>query len=353
MKEIEILARQHLLNLKPYSSARDEFKGEAEVFLDANENALGSVAAWKGFGALHRYPDPHQLAIKQKLAVLKGVEPEQIFIGNGSDEPIDLLIRLFCRPAIDQIITMPPTYGMYEVCAGINEVFDIQVPLRPDFQPDLAALLEAFSPHTKILFLCSPNNPTGNLIEKSTIETILQRFPGIVVIDEAYVDFSSKCSWISRIQEFPRLVVLQTFSKAWGLAALRAGMAIAHPFLVSLLNRIKPPYNISGPTQEAIAYALDHVNEKQAHVNHLLNERKRIEHKLNKLPCVEKVFSSDANFLLVKFTNSQEVFEVLKNRGIIVRDRSKNIHCHNCLRITIGTRTENNKMLEALKLVCD
>jgi len=352
MKEIELLARPHLLNLKPYSSARDEFKGQADVFLDANENALGSVTAWKDFGFLNRYPDPHQLAIKQKLAILKGVDAEQIFIGNGSDEPIDLLIRLFCKPGIDKIITMPPTYGMYEVCAGINEVFDVQVPLRTDFQPDLQDISKAVSPETKILFICSPNNPSGNLMNKGTVETILKKFPGIVVIDEAYVDFSEGCSWIARLDEFPRLVVLQTFSKAWGLAALRAGMAIGHPFLISLLNRIKPPYNISGPTQEALTFALDHVNEKTAHVNHLLNERKRIELVLNTLSCVEKVFQSDANFLLVRFKHSEMVFEVLKSKGIIVRDRSKNTHCENSLRITIGTRKENNKMLEVLATVC-
>ncbi len=352
MKEIELLARPHLLNLKPYSSARDEFKGQAEVFLDANENSIGAVVPWKGFGFLNRYPDPHQSAIKEKLAVLKGVSTEHIFIGNGSDEPIDLLIRLFCKPGIDKIITMPPTYGMYEVCAGINEVFDIQVPLRPDFQPDLQELSKAVSPETKILFLCSPNNPSGNLMQKAAVETILNKFPGIVVIDEAYVDFSASCSWVARLEEFPRMVVLQTFSKAWGLAALRAGMAIGHPFLISLLNRIKPPYNISGPTQEALTFALDHVNEKTAHVNHLLNERQHIELILNNLSSVVKVYPSDANFLLVRFLNSNEVFEVLKSKGIIVRDRSKNIHCDNCLRITIGTRKENSKMLEVLKTVC-
>jgi len=350
MKEIEVLLRQHLLKLKPYSSARDEFKGKTGIFLDANENSFRSALNWKGFSLVNTYPDP--LELKEKIGVIKGISPEHLFISNGSDEPIDLLIRLFCRPGVDKIITLPPTYGMYEVSAGINEVYNVQVPLRSDFQPDIQAIEASVSPETKIIFICSPNNPTGNLIQHDTIETILKKFPGIVVVDETYIDFSPKCSWIAFLREFPRLVVLQTFSKAWGIAALRAGIAIAHPFLISMLNQIKPHYNMSGPTQEAILFALDHVNEKTAHVNLILIERKRVDLSLNQLSCVERVFNSDANFLLVKFYHSSDVFELLKEKGIVVRDRSKNTHCDHCLRINIGTREENNRMLEVLVGFC-
>lgn len=339
MEEIARLVRPHLLGLKPYSSARDEFSGTAEVYLDANENSLGGV------GSYPRYPDPHQQAIKARLADLKGLSPSQIFLGNGSDEPIDLLIRAFCQPGQEEILILPPTYGMYEVSATINQVALRKVNLLPDFQPDVEAILAASSLTTKILWLCSPNNPSGNLFQAESIERLLRHFPGLVVIDEAYADFSPAPSWLSRLAEFPRLVVLQTFSKAWGLAGLRCGMAFGHPYLIALLDKIKPPYNLSQPAQQLVLQALERESDKKQQVAELIAQREHLAHTLQQTEGVLEVLPSDANFLLVRFRQAGELFAYLMERGVIVRDRQGVVHGHQALRITVGTAAENAQLL--------
>ncbi len=328
-----------------YSSARDEFEGDAEVYLDANENALGSAA----YGQYHRYPDPHHIALKQQWAQLRGVSENQIFFGNGSDEPIDLLIRLFCEPHKDHIITMPPTYGMYKVSAKVNAVENIQVPLTPSFQIDLNGLKEQWNGSSKILFLCSPNNPSGNALSKEKIVEILKNFPGILVIDEAYIDFSHESSWVSELANFPRLVVLQTLSKAWGMAGIRVGVAMADPFVISMLEKIKPPYNISQVNQQLALEALGNEHEMKGRVQIILEQRTRLEQDLATIDFVEKTYPSDGNFLLVKMKGANDIFHYLTNQGVIVRNRTKELHCQDCLRVTVGTNEENDRFLELLK----
>lgn len=342
---LSTIIRQHILTLTPYSSARDEYTGKEGVFLDANENPIGSA----GSSAYNRYPDPYQAAIKQKLAPIKGVNPEQIFLGNGSDEPIDLLIRACCVPAKDSIIILPPTYGMYEVSASINDVKLIKVPLTIDYQINADAVLEAVQPDTKIIWVCSPNNPTGNLVKTEAIRSLLEGFNGLVVVDEAYIDFADTPSWTNQLNAYPNLVVLQTFSKAWGLASLRLGMCFASVELIAILNKIKPPYNIGGPTQLLLLEALDQVNATKAMVKEILKQRDLLRTKLNDLSLVKKVYPSDANFLLVRFEEAKGVMEHLLNEKIIVRDRSKVILCDGCLRITIGTSEENELLMTSLK----
>lgn len=342
---LSTIIRQHILSLTPYSSARDEYTGKEGVFLDANENPIGSA----GSVAYNRYPDPYQAAIKQKLAPLKGVKPEQIFLGNGSDEPIDLLIRACCVPAKDSIIILPPTYGMYEVSASINDVKLIKVPLTVDYQLNADAVLQAVQPDTKIIWVCSPNNPTGNLVKAEAIQSLLEGFDGLVVVDEAYIDFADTPSWTSQLNTYPNLVVLQTFSKAWGLASLRLGMCFASAELIAILNKIKPPYNIGGPTQLLLLEALDQANATKAMVKEILKQRDLLRTKLNDLSLVKEVYPSDANFLLVRFEEAKGVMEHLLNEKIIVRDRSKVILCEGCLRITVGTSEENELLMASLK----
>jgi len=352
MFNLQSLLRPHILTLTPYSSARDEYTGKEGVFLDANENALGSTT---DSGQYNRYPDPYQWAIKERLAPIKGVRPEQIFLGNGSDEPIDLLIRATCRPgqsdaSADNIIIMPPTYGMYEVSATINDVTLVKVPLTTAFQLNTDVVLAAITPGTKIIWICSPNNPTGNLIDPNAIRTILNAANhALVVVDEAYIDFAETASWTSELDNYPNLVVLQTFSKAWGLAALRLGMCFASEELIRVLNKIKPPYNISAPTQSLALEALDHEREKNEMVAQILADRQVLAEKLLSLPIVQHIYPSDANFLLVRFTDAKAVFEYLINRQVIVRDRSKVKLCEGCLRITVGTPDENERLLTELR----
>lgn len=347
MFALDQLLRPHILSLTPYSSARDEYTGTEGVFLDANENPYGSAS---GSGNFSRYPDPHQQAIKRRLAPIKGVRPEQIFLGNGSDEPIDLLIRATCTPGQDRIMIMPPTYGMYEVSAAINAIAVTKIPLMPDFQVDIHAVLAAISPETKLIWLCSPNNPSGNRLHEEAIEAILKSADhSLVVVDEAYIDFSGALSWTTRLDQYPNLVVLQTFSKAWGLAALRLGMCFASPELIGVLNKIKPPYNISAPTQTLALEALDHEADKNDFVRQILAERQWLADVLHTLSAVRLVHPSDANFLLVQFDDAKGTFEHLIAQQVIVRDRSKVILCEGCLRITVGTRAENERLMAVLR----
>lgn len=344
MFDLKKIIRPHILNLTPYSSARDEYTGQVGVFLDANENPLGSVLP----ESYNRYPDPHQRAIKEKLAPIKGVNPEQIFLGNGSDEAIDLLIRATCVPGKDSIIILPPTYGMYEVSASINDVALIKVPLTEEYQIDIEEVLSKIQFTTKIIWVCSPNNPSGNLVQDEAIEKLLKNFGGLVVVDEAYIDFANTVSWTRRLAEFPNLVVLQTFSKAWGLASLRLGMCFASPELIAVLNKIKPPYNLGGPTQALLYKALDNEATKNEMVSQILTERNNLINQLNQLPTVVKIHPSDANFLLVQFDNAAATMQYLIEGKIIVRDRSKVTLCHDCLRITVGTAEENAVLVSAL-----
>ena len=342
------LLRPHLKKLVPYSSARDEYKGSEGVFLDANENPIGSITEvnW------NRYPDPYQIQLKKRIAEIKSMDWQKLFLGNGSDEPIDLLFRAFCEPGSDNVIINPPTYGMYQVSADINGVEAKQVLLTNNFDLDANAVLEEVDVYTKMVFVCSPNNPTGNDVSPDQIESVLKQFNGIVVIDEAYIDFTNRASWIERLNEFPNLVVLQTFSKAWGLASLRLGMAFASEKIVEIFNKIKPPYNISGLTQQTILDSLDNHSLKDEMVAEILKERARLESDLKRIAGVEKVYPTDANFLLVKMkSEAKEVYRKLIENKIIVRDRSSVVLCEEGLRITIGTNEENKRMLEALKQI--
>ena len=344
--DLESLIRPNIRAMRPYSSARDEFQGAAQVMLDANENSLGST----GPAQFNRYPDPQQRAVKAALAQLKGVEPSRIFLGNGSDEAIDLLVRLTCTPGgADSMLLLPPTYGMYEVAANLNDVRIERLPLTADFQlsPDLVAGVLASK--AKLVFLCSPNNPTGNLLHAGAIEEILRGFGGLVVVDEAYADFAAAPSWTTRLAEFPNLVVLQTFSKAWGLAGLRLGMAFAAPELIGYLNKIKPPYNISEATQQHALAALAAAPHFDSLRQQLQAGRAWLAARLPALPIVARVFPSEANFLLVRFhPDATAVYEHLLSRGIVVRNRTSQPGCAGTLRLTVGTPQENERLLAAL-----
>jgi histidinol-phosphate aminotransferase len=339
--DVNSLVRKNILGMKPYSSARDEFHGEAEVFLDANENPYPSP--------YNRYPDPLQWRVKEKLAEIKGIAPEQIFLGNGSDEPIDLIIRAFCEPNQDSILITEPTYGMYKVCADVNAVNVQQVLLTPDFDLELDAFPKTFDSTTKVVFLCSPNNPTGNVLSRDKILEVLKRFYGLVVIDEAYIDFTKSKSFIHDLKKYPNLVVLQTFSKAWGLAGLRLGMCYASKEIISVLNKIKYPYNINIRTQELALEALDNAYRKDVWVDEILKEREQLKRELQKLEIVDNIFPSDANFLLVRVKDAPAAYQYLIEKRIIVRDRSRVNLCYNCIRITVGTPEENKRLIEALK----
>jgi histidinol-phosphate aminotransferase len=344
MFDINRIVRNNIRNLVPYSSARDEFHGEAKVYLDANENSLGSpLLKW-----YNRYPDPQQLALKEKITRIKGITSEHIFLGNGSDEAIDILYRAFCEPGRDNVVICPPTYGMYEVSANINDVAVKKVPLTPGFQLDLEALEEAVDAQTRIIWLCSPNNPTGNSLDRGDIELVLNNFDGLVVIDEAYVNFSRQRSFIPDLADYPNLVILQTLSKAWGLAALRVGMAFASAAVIEIMNRIKPPYNINEASQKLAADALGEVEQVNEMIRILVSERDRLEAALTSQGKVITVFPSDANFLLVRVPDARRLYEFLLGRGIVVRDRSSQPGCADCLRITVGTPAENDLLLSAL-----
>ena len=340
---IEKLVRKNILELKPYSSARDEFVGEAEIFLDANENPFPSP--------YNRYPDPLQRTLKNELSKIKRVDQTQIFLGNGSDEPIDLLIRAFCEPSVDSILISPPTYGMYKVCADINAV-NIQVAsLTPDFQIDLETITSTIDNTTKIIFLCSPNNPSGNLLNEEDIKKIITTFNGLVVLDEAYIDFSSFVGFSQYLNQYPNLVILQTLSKAWGLAGLRLGMCFASAEIIGILNKIKYPYNLNVSTQSFVLEKLKHENEIKKNISIILEERDQLRTVLSSLDFVKTVYPSDANFLLVKVTNAKNIYNQLMQKGIILRDRSNVTLCENCLRITIGTPEENKALIDNMKVI--
>lgn len=347
MFDLNLLIRKNIKKLTPYSSARDDFKGKAKIFLDANENSLGSpLTRW-----YNRYPDPHQLKIKEKLSEIKQVPVENIFLGNGSDECIDLLQRAFCEPAIDNIIICPPTYGMYEVCANVNNLQVKKVNLTREFQLDLEAIETAIDENTKMIFLCSPNNPTANSLYHEDIEAILNNYFGLVVIDEAYINFSRQPSFSIQLNEYPNLVVMQTLSKAWGLAALRVGITLASQEIIAVMNKIKPPYNIGQASQELTLKALDEVEQVNVMIRELIKEREVLATALVNLSSVDKVYPSDANFLLVKMNDAVAVYKKLLDMGIVVRDRSKVELCEGCLRITVGTKEENQTLLYALAAI--
>ena len=342
---LDKILRENIKKLIPYSSARDEFKGEATIFLDANENNFGSPLAEN----YNRYPDPLQLEVKQKISQIKGVPPQNIFLGNGSDEAIDILFRAFCRPGIDNVIIPSPTYGMYEVSANINDVEIKKVNLFADFQLNIETISEAVNENTKLIFICSPNNPTGNSFNREDIEVILNNFEGIVVIDEAYINFSKQRSFINELTEYPNLVVLQTLSKAWGLAGLRVGMAFASEQIINIFNKVKPPYNINAASQKLAIEALGDVGRINSWIKQIVSERDRMAKALATLPYVITVFPSDSNFILVKTSNPKTIYDSLVSKGIIVRDRSKVQLCEGCIRITIGTAEENIVVWNSLK----
>ncbi|MFA5972516.1 MAG: histidinol-phosphate transaminase [Lentimicrobiaceae bacterium] len=334
--EINNLVRKNILSLKPYSSARDEFSGSDGVFLDANENP---------FGELNRYPDPHQKTLKTKLSEIKSVPVSTIFVGNGSDEVIDLTFRIFCNPAKDKALIFTPTYGMYEVSAEINDVDLIKVPLTNSFQIDFDALENYLDDETlKLIFICSPNNPTANSLVN--IETILKKFNGIVIVDEAYIDFSKADSLLTKIGQYPNLIVMQTFSKAWGLAAARVGMAYSNDLIISLFNKVKPPYNVSGPNQKAALKALENIAEFEKRKAIILEQRTWLENQLSGLAVVIKIYPSDANFLLVQMTDANRIYNELVNQKVITRNRHSVVK--NCIRITVGSPEENQILIEAL-----
>jgi histidinol-phosphate aminotransferase len=345
MFNLDRLLRDNIRELVPYSSARDEFTGEAKVFIDANENSLGSpLTKW-----YNRYPDPHQSKVKEAIGRIKGIGPQHIFLGNGSDECIDLLYRAFCVPGRDNVIINPPTYGMYEVSARINDVEVRRSVLLDDFQLDLVHLETLVDAHTKLIWVCSPNNPTANSMNREDVEIILNNFQGLVVIDEAYINFSRHRSFIQELADYPNLVVLQTMSKAWGLAGLRLGMAFASEAIIDVYNKVKPPYNISQATQELALKALDEVGQVNEMIRLLVALRERLSLELAELPVVRKVYPSDANFLLVKTVDARGIYDHLLADGIVVRDRSRVELCEDCLRITVGTEQENAELMRALR----
>jgi histidinol-phosphate aminotransferase len=339
------LLRENIKNLTPYSSARDEYQGEASVFLDANENAFGSPLEKQ----YNRYPDPLQVEVKKRLSAIKGVPIRNIFLGNGSDEAIDILFRSFCNPGIDNVILVPPTYGMYKVSANINDIAIKNVPLTEDFQLNLDGIAEAIDDRTKLIFICSPNNPTGNSIDRADVETLLANFSGIVVVDEAYINFSRQKTFIQELTEYANLVVLQTLSKAWGLAGLRVGMAFASEEIIEVMNKVKPPYNVNEASQQLALQALANIDQVNSWIKETLAQRDKLVLGLKDFGFVIDIYPSDANFILVKTTNPRGIYNFLVQKGIIVRDRSKVELCEGCLRITVGTPEENIILLNTLQ----
>jgi histidinol-phosphate aminotransferase len=342
--DLNKLLRENIKRLVPYSSARDDFKGEAKVFLDANENSFGSpLTKW-----YNRYPDPLQIKVKEKISAIKNVPIQNIFLGNGSDECIDVLIRAVCEPGKDNLLICPPTYGMYEVSANINDAHVKKVSLTPAFQLNLTAIEEAIDDNTKMIFLCSPNNPTGNSLIREDIEIILNNFFGLLVIDEAYINFSRQRSFLQELKDYPNLVVMQTLSKAWGLAALRVGMAFASEEIIHVMNKIKPPYNINQASQDLALQALDELGQVNDMIKEIVQQREELRNSLSRISIVQKIYPSDANFLLVKVVNARAVYAELLEKKIVVRDRSRVELCDGCLRITVGTPPENNTLIKAL-----
>lgn len=339
--DLSTLIRPNILKLKPYSCARDEFKGEASIFIDANESPFNT--------GLNRYPDPLQKELKAKIATIKNVAIDNIFLGNGSDEPIDIIYRVFCEPNIDNVVAIDPTYGMYKVCANINNIEYRNVCLTNEFELQAKEILEKADSHTKVIWLCSPNNPTGNLLNEREITKILESFNGIVVIDEAYIDFSQQESWITKLPNFSNLIVLQTLSKAWGCAALRLGMAFASNDIIQFFNKIKYPYNINILTQQQAINQLSKVDILKENVAYILQQKDLLIKKLENISIVEKIYKSDANFILVKVKNANETYTYLTQTGIIVRNRNNITLCDNCLRITIGLSHENDQLIAHLK----
>jgi histidinol-phosphate aminotransferase len=338
---IEKLLRENIRSLQPYSCARDEFKGEASVYLDANENPYNAP--------FNRYPDPLQWEVKEQISKIKQVPAENIFLGNGSDEPIDLLYRAFCEPRVDNVVAIEPTYGMYKVSAAINDVEYRKVLLDEKFQFSADKLLAATNLYTKIIWLCSPNNPTGNSLNRDEIIKLLSSFEGIVVVDEAYIDFANEASFSEKLTQFPNLVILQTFSKAWGSAAIRLGMAFASLEIIAVLNKIKYPYNINILTQKQALKALKNAEQVNEWVKTLLEERTVLVEALQKLPFVQHIYPTDANFVLVKVDDANAVYQYLVNKSIIVRNRNTVSLCLGCVRITVGTPDENKILLDELK----
>jgi len=339
MINLDCLVRENVKSLIPYSCARDEFLGKNGIFLDANENP---------FGSLNRYPDPYQKELKSAISKLKGIEEEMIFLGNGSDEIIDLCFRIFCNPGNDKALTFYPTYGMYQVSAAINDVNLIRVPLDENFQINTEETDQYFSDDLlKLVLVCSPNNPTGNKMKRSDLEKIFREFRGIVLLDEAYIDFSDEPSFAADLKNFPNLIVMQTFSKAWGMASVRVGMAFASPEIIKYFNKMKPPYNISNLNQEAVLKKISDKSHFREEVKLIIDERARVSSEIKHMPFVRKVFRSDANFILVRMDDAKAIYNYLVNNDIIVRNRSSVVD--NCLRITIGTKDENNRLLSALK----
>ena len=337
MKTLDNLIRPNIKKLKPYSSARDEYKGSEGIFLDANENP---------FGSLNRYPDPYQKQLKKLLSEIKQVPVESIFVGNGSDEVIDLAFRIFCEPGKDKALTFSPTYGMYEVSAAINNVELIKIPLNKEFQIDMELVRPYLSDNgIKPIFLCSPNNPTGNSLDG--IEDLLKAFSGIVIIDEAYIDFSKRESWLKRLNEFPNLIISQTLSKAWGLASARIGLAFANAEIITWFNKVKPPYNVSELNQREAVNALMQKDKTSETIKLILSEKKDLENQLKKLPLVKKIFPSDGNFMLVEVTDADKIYSYLTDQKIIVRNRNSVVN--NCLRITVGNPEENKRLINALE----
>ncbi|MGC1473463.1 MAG: histidinol-phosphate transaminase [Psychroserpens sp.] len=340
--DLSKLIRDNIKNVKPYSSARDEYKeiSDGMVFIDANENPFQN--------GVNRYPDPQQRDVKSQLSALKGIATDQILLGNGSDEILDLIFRVFCEPNKDSIITLPPTYGMYEVLANINAIDTIKIELDSNFQPNVDAILDATTDHTKLLFLCSPNNPTANSFKATTIENLIGKFSGIVVIDEAYIDFSKEASWVNRLQEFPNLIVTQTFSKAYGMAGIRLGVCYASAEIIAILNRIKPPYNVNELTQIKALERLSQPNDVSEEIKRIISQRVWLSCELKKVSFVKIVYASDANFLLVKVDDANLRYAQLIKSGIVARNRTNQPLCNNCLRFTVGTQLENIKLIKAL-----
>jgi histidinol-phosphate aminotransferase len=341
-KYIRQLIRPDLIDIKPYSSARDEYSETSRgmTFLDANESPVEN--------GLNRYPDPFQRAVKEKLADKKGVAVNQIFLGNGSDEVLDLLFRAFCIPGMDNCLILPPTYGMYSVLSAINGVERREVQLTSNFQPDVSGIVRSTDQHSKLLFICSPNNPTGNLMDETVVEQLLSQFPGLVVIDEAYWDFGDSESWVQKLDSYPNLVVTQTFSKAFGLAGIRLGACYADPAVIAILNAIKPPYNVNELTQQTVLKELENTKTIEDRIRDIKSEKLRLIQRLNAISFVDEVFPSDANFVLVRVDYANRRYSELLDKGIVVRNRSGQPLCDNCLRITVGTRTQNDILLNAI-----
>jgi len=345
--DISSLARKNVLRMKKYASARDEFSGKAKVFLDANENSFGTP----GDKQLNRYPDPLQKVLRDKISAYKRLSSaERLFLGNGSDEAIDLILRAFCEPRVDSLMLLPPTYGMYSVTANVNDVSIIEVPLKSDFSLDTDKIIYiAEKKRPKVIFICSPNNPSANIYEEKDIERILSSVGSLVIVDEAYIDFSSKPSWVERLDEFKNLIVLQTFSKAWGMAGARLGMAFADPEIIEILNKIKYPYNISDCTADTVLRTLKDPSRKEKMVSAIKSERKILMKELLKMDLVKEVLPSEANFFLARFDDPDNVYRFLTDEGIVVRNRSDQLHCEGCLRITVGKHEENEMLCDALR----